>query len=64
MSKQEKEEEKNYRRQKFDCEMRFNIIELASQMKGDLKENTRNVASYVFTGLFPQPEEEKKKSKK
>ena len=64
MSKQEKEEEKNYRRQKFDCEMRFNIVELASQMKGDLKENARNVGSYVFTGLFPQAEESNKKSKK
>ena len=64
MSKQEKEEEKNYRRQKFDCEMRFNIIELASQMKGDLEDNARKIGSYVFTGLFPQAEESKKKSKK
>ena len=64
MSKQEKEEEKNYRRQRFDCETRFKIIELASKMEGNLQDNTKKIGSYVFSGLFPQAEEVEKKSKK
>lgn len=56
MRKQKKEDVAEQQRQismmKFDCEMRVKILDIASRLEGELKENTKELSSYVFRGVF------------